>query len=89
MARISGYAGRDTEGCELLLLPALLRTALITGDHSAGAQLKALVPRLPDRLAEAAAAVADRALSGGLMIASPLVADVSETEARLRELRDH
>lgn len=82
------HASRDTEGSELLLLPALLRTALITGDHLAGAQLKALVPRLPDRLAGAATAVADRALSGVLMIASPLVviADVSETEARLREL---
>ncbi|WP_328369091.1 hypothetical protein OG800_43010 [Streptomyces sp. NBC_00445] len=84
-----GYVGRDTEGSELLLLPALLRTALITGDHLAGAQLKALVPRLPDRLGEAATAVADRALSGAL-IASPLlvIADDAEREARLRELRD-
>jgi hypothetical protein len=82
------YAVRDTEGSELLLLPALLRTALITGDHSAGAQLKALVPRLPDRIGEAATAVADRALSGALMIASPLGADASESEARLRELRE-
>nr|WP_255346111.1 hypothetical protein [Streptomyces chartreusis] len=84
-----GYAGRDTEGSELLLLPALLRTALITGDHLAGAQLKALVPRLPDRVGEAATAVADRALSGAL-IASPLVviADDAEREARLRELRE-
>ncbi|MGW1403525.1 hypothetical protein ACWCRF_33910 [Streptomyces sp. NPDC002405] len=83
------YAGRDTEGSELLLLPALLRTALITGDHLAGAQLKALVPRLPERLGEAATAVADRALSGALMTASPLViADIAETEARLRELRE-
>ncbi len=80
-----GYAGRDIEGSELLLLPALLRTALITGDHSAGAQLKALVPRLPGRLGEAATAVADRALSGALMIASPLAADSSEGELRLRE----
>ncbi|MFJ9928517.1 hypothetical protein ACIRU5_21120 [Streptomyces misionensis] len=90
LQQYGGYAGRDTEGSELLLLPALLRTALITGDHLAGAQLKALVPRLPDRLGEAATAVADRALSGTLMIASPLVviADVSETEARLRELRE-
>ncbi|MFJ2568561.1 hypothetical protein OIE49_26880 [Streptomyces sp. NBC_01788] len=88
LQRYGGYAGQDTEGSELLLLPALLRTALITGDHAAGAQLKALVPRLPDRLGDAAAAVADRALSGALLIASPLVADVSETEARLRELRD-
>lgn len=84
-----GY-GRDTEGSELLLLPALLRTALITGDHLAGAQLKALVPRLPDQLGGAATAVADRALSGAL-IASPLVviADDAERDARLAELRDH
>ncbi|MFJ3531683.1 MULTISPECIES: hypothetical protein [unclassified Streptomyces] len=88
LQQYGGHEGRDAEGSELLLLPALLRTALITGDHLAGAQLKVLVPRLPDRLAEAAAAVADRALSGVLMIASPLVviADVSETESRLREL---
>ncbi|MCX5441263.1 hypothetical protein [Streptomyces sp. NBC_00063] len=84
----SGYAGPDTEGNELLLLPALLRIALITGDHSAGAQLKVLVPRLPDRLGETATAVADRALSGALMIASPLVGDASESEFRLRELRE-
>ncbi|MFF7091012.1 hypothetical protein ACFY9A_01265 [Streptomyces rubradiris] len=88
LQKYGGYAGQDSEGSELLLLPALLRTALITGDHAAGAQLKALVPRLPDRLGEAAAAVADRALSGALLSASPLVADISETEARLRELRE-
>jgi hypothetical protein len=88
LQQYGGYAGHHTEGSELLVLPALLRTALITGDHSAGAQLKALAPRLPDRLAEAATTVADRALSGALLIASPLVADVSETEVRLRELRE-
>ncbi|WP_217142387.1 hypothetical protein [Streptomyces sp. AC627_RSS907] len=90
LQQYGGYGGQDTEGSELLLLPALLRTALTTGDHMAGAQLKALVPRLPDRLGEVATAVADRALSGTLMIASPLVviADVSETETRLRELRE-
>ncbi|PAZ14818.1 hypothetical protein CLM62_17905 [Streptomyces sp. SA15] len=90
LQQYSGHAGRDAEGSELLLLPALLRTALITGDHLAGAQLKALVPRLPDRLGEVATAVADRALSGALMIASPLVviADTFGTEARLRELRE-
>ncbi|CAM5674022.1 hypothetical protein SHIRM173S_12235 [Streptomyces hirsutus] len=86
----SSAVGRDFEGNELVLLPALLRTALVTGDHVAGAQLKAMVPRLPNALGEVTAAVADRALSGALMIASPLVviADVSETEARLRELRE-
>ncbi|MFE4657074.1 hypothetical protein ACFRFJ_10335 [Streptomyces hydrogenans] len=90
LRQYGGYVGRDAEGSELLLLPALLRTALITGDHLAGAQLKALVPRLPERLAEAATAVADRALSGALMMASPLVvsADISGAEARLRELLD-
>ncbi|MGV9619418.1 hypothetical protein [Streptomyces tendae] len=88
LQQYGGYAGREAEGSELLLLPALLRTALITGDHLAGAQLKALVPRLPERLGEVAAAVADRALSGALMAASPLVADVSSAQARLRELAD-
>ncbi|MFD9420746.1 hypothetical protein ACFWC9_39660 [Streptomyces goshikiensis] len=88
LQQYGGYAGRDAEGSELVLLPALLRTALITGDHLAGAQLKALVPRLPERLAEVATAVADRALSGALMTASPLAvsADVSGAEARLSEL---
>ncbi|MEV4879634.1 hypothetical protein [Streptomyces cyaneofuscatus] len=90
LQRYGGYEGRDAEGNELLLLPALLRAALITGNHLAGAQLKVLAPRLPERLAEAATAIADRALSGALMSASPLVvsADVSESEARLRELRE-
>ncbi|MFJ6722363.1 hypothetical protein [Streptomyces sp. NPDC091259] len=88
LQQYGGYAGPDVDGSELVLLPALLRTALITGDHLAGAQLKALAPRLPERLAEAATAVADRALSGALMTASPLAvsADVSGAEARLREL---
>lgn len=67
----SGHVGRDTEGCELVLLPALLRVALVTGDHLAGAQLKAMAPRLPEALGEVATTVADRALSGALMIASP------------------
>jgi hypothetical protein len=90
LQRQSAFTGRDTEGSELVLLPALLRTALVTGDHLAGAQLKALVHRLPGASAEVAAAVADRALSGALMLASPLVviADFSEAEARLEELRD-
>lgn len=88
LQQYGGYTAREAEGSELLLLPALLRTALITGDHLAGAQLKALVPRLPERLGEVATAVADRALSGALMVASPLAADVSTAQARLRELAD-
>ncbi|MGW8326426.1 hypothetical protein ACWGLE_00810 [Streptomyces sp. NPDC055897] len=88
LQQYSGQAGRDAEGSELFLLPALLRTALITGDHLAGAQLRALAPRLPERLAEAATIVADRTLSGALMMASPLAvgADVSGAETRLLEL---
>ncbi|MEU3903845.1 hypothetical protein AB0F20_08490 [Streptomyces goshikiensis] len=88
LQQYGGHAGRDAEGSELVLLPALLRMALITGDHMAGAQLKALAPRLPERLGEAATAVADRALSGALLTASPLAvsADISGAEARLREL---
>ncbi|PWG12322.1 hypothetical protein DF268_17150 [Streptomyces sp. V2] len=83
------FAGHDVDGNELVLLPALLRVALVTGDYTAGAQLKALVPRLPDALGAVATAVADRALSGALMIASPLnvIADASETESRMRDLR--
>ncbi|MER5840359.1 hypothetical protein ABT099_08565 [Streptomyces prasinus] len=88
LQQYGGYTGREAESSELLLLPALLRTALITGDHLAGAQLKALVPRLPERLGEVATAVADRALSGALMVASPLAADISTAQARLRELTD-
>ncbi|MFI7319097.1 hypothetical protein [Streptomyces venezuelae] len=89
LQQYGGCADQDNEGSELLLLlPALLRIALITGDHSAGAQLKTLAPRLPDRLAETATSVADRALSGALLIASPLVADATGTEVRLRELRE-
>ncbi|MFI6346129.1 hypothetical protein [Streptomyces sp. NPDC050560] len=86
----SSYAGPDAEGSELLLFPALLRAALVTGDHLAGAQLKALAQRLPVALAEVATAVGDRALSGALMLSSPLAvfADASETEERLRELRE-
>ncbi|AXG76631.1 hypothetical protein [Streptomyces paludis] len=90
LQRQGGFVGRDSEAGELVLFPALLRAALVTGDHVAGAQLKDMVNRLPGALGEVATAVADRALSGALMIAPPLVviADVSETEARLRDLRE-
>ncbi|WP_078870909.1 hypothetical protein [Streptomyces caatingaensis] len=97
-ARIVGEAllqwgaldARDAEGTELLLLPALVRAALVTGEHVTGAQLKALAPRLPESLAGVAIAVADRALSNALSLAPPLavIADVSESEARLREITE-
>ncbi|WP_326815388.1 hypothetical protein [Streptomyces sp. NBC_01763] len=81
---------RDVEGAELILLPALLRAALITGEHAAGAQLKALAPRLPEGLAPVAIAVADRALNSALLIASPMTvrADASESEAGLRDITE-
>ncbi|MEO3765384.1 hypothetical protein [Streptomyces sp. B5E4] len=86
----SGSADHDPEGTDLLLVPALLRVALITGDHMAGAQLKTLAPRLPHVLGEVTTQVADRALSGALMVASPLavIADASGTEARLRQIHE-
>ncbi|MFF7701891.1 hypothetical protein [Streptomyces lydicus] len=78
-------AGTESDGVPLLLLPVLVRTALVTGEPVVGAQLKALVPRLPGALAEVASAVADPALKGALLIAPPrsVVADVSEAESRL------
>ncbi|MER5661783.1 hypothetical protein [Streptomyces mirabilis] len=83
-------AARDTEGTELLLLPALIRAALVTGEHVTGAQLQALAPRLPEGLAAIATAVAERALSGALLIAPPMavIADVSEAETTLREITE-
>ncbi|WP_459010541.1 AAA family ATPase [Streptomyces aculeolatus] len=86
----SGLTDHDPEGTDLLLVPALLRVALITGDHMAGAQLKTLAPRLPHVLGEVTTQVADRALSGALMLASPLtvIADASGTDARLREIHE-
>ncbi|WP_407565993.1 hypothetical protein [Streptomyces sp. 184] len=84
----SDPADHDPEGTDLLLVPALLRVALITGDHMAGAQLKTLAPRLPHMLGEVTTQVADRTLSGALMLASPLavIADASGTEGRLRNI---
>ncbi|MFF0298659.1 hypothetical protein ACFYST_34880 [Kitasatospora sp. NPDC004614] len=76
------------EDTVLLVLPALVRAALATGEYSAGAQLKALASRLPEGLAAVAVAVADPALSGALAITRPLAvtSNVSEAESRLREV---
>ncbi|GAA2115987.1 hypothetical protein [Streptomyces synnematoformans] len=86
----SDSAGHGPEGTDLLLVPALLRVTLITGNYMAGAQLKTLALRLPQVLGEVTTQVADRALSGTLMHASPLavIADVSGAEARLREIHE-
>lgn len=45
-----------------LVVPAVIRTALITGDHTAGALLHTLAPRLEENLGTVAREVADRAL---------------------------
>ncbi|MEU8476659.1 hypothetical protein [Streptomyces hygroscopicus] len=82
--------GSDTDALSLLLLPTLVRAALVTGAPVVGAQLRALAPQLPDALHEVATTVAERALQGALLIAPPhsVVADVSHTESELRAAVD-
>ncbi|WP_121745697.1 hypothetical protein [Streptomyces sp. E2N166] len=80
----------DSDALSLLLLPTLVRAALVTGAPVVGAQLRALSPQLPDALHEVATMVAERALQGALLIAPPhaVVADVSHTEGELRAAVD-
>ncbi|MFF8946709.1 hypothetical protein ACF1A5_31525 [Streptomyces sp. NPDC014864] len=80
----------DTDALSLLLLPTLVRAALVTGAPVVGAQLRALAPQLPDALHEVATTVAERALQGALLVAPPyaVVADVSHTESELRAAVD-
>ena len=80
----------DGDALSLLLLPTLVRAALVTGAPVVGAQLRALSPQLPDALHEVATMVAERALQGALLIAPPhaVVADVSHTEGELRAAVD-
>ncbi|MGW4561631.1 hypothetical protein ACWEN3_04205 [Streptomyces sp. NPDC004561] len=80
----------DTDALSLLLLPSLVRAALVTGAPVVGAQLRALAPQLPDALHEVATTVAERTLQGALLIAPPhaVAADVSYTEGELRAAVD-
>ncbi|MGW2799533.1 hypothetical protein [Streptomyces sp. NPDC001269] len=80
----------DTDGLSLLLLPSLIRAALVTGAPVVGAHLRALAPQLPDALHEVATTVAERTLQGALLIAPPhaVAADVSYTETELRAAVD-
>ncbi|GLX50353.1 hypothetical protein Shyhy01_33030 [Streptomyces hygroscopicus subsp. hygroscopicus] len=80
----------DSDALSLLLLPTLVRAALVTGAPVVGAQLRAISPQLPDALHEVATMVAERALQGALLIAPPhaVVADVSHTEGELRAAVD-
>ncbi|MBT2902521.1 hypothetical protein [Streptomyces sp. McG8] len=74
-------------GLELLLLPVLVRTALVTGAPVVGAQLRALSQHLPDTLQQVAAEVAERTLNSALLLAplQSVVADASQTESRLQD----
>ncbi|MFI6698064.1 hypothetical protein ACIBJC_03670 [Streptomyces sp. NPDC050509] len=88
--RWDDLATHPSDGTELLLLPALVRAALVTGEAVTGAQLKTLAPRLPEGLSGIAMAVADRALNTALLTAPPMavIADASESEAGLREIAE-
>ncbi|MBB5940318.1 ATP-binding protein [Streptomyces zagrosensis] len=72
-----------------LVVPAVIRAALITGEHTAGALLHTLAPRLEENFGTFAREVADRALSGALLHCPPLtvVEDVAATERELERAR--
>jgi len=68
-----------------LAVPALIRVALVTGEHSAGALLTTLKDRLEPNLVVIAEQIGRRALLG-LLIGNPLrtvLADVSELSAQI------
>ncbi|MFE0422424.1 hypothetical protein, partial [Streptomyces sp. NPDC058953] len=71
----------------LLILPALVTAAVVTGEPVVGAQLKTLAQRLSGAPAELAADLAESALTGALLVAplDAVGADVSEMDHRLRD----
>ncbi|MGC0373522.1 hypothetical protein [Streptomyces sp. SAI-229] len=75
-------------GLELLLLPVLVRAALVTGAPVVGAQLRALAQHLPGSLHQVATDVAERTLNSALLLAPlhTVVADASQAENRLQEM---
>jgi hypothetical protein len=73
------------EAALLLIAPALIRVALVTGEHAAGAMLTTLSARLERNLATIAEQVGRRALQG-ILIGNPLrtvLADVGELTAQV------
>ncbi|WP_406066210.1 hypothetical protein OG462_41685 [Streptomyces sp. NBC_01077] len=82
--------GAAAGGLELLLLPVLVKAALVTGSPVVGAQLKALSQHLPDNLQKVATEVAERTLNSALILAPlhTIVADASQTEIRLQNAID-
>ena len=80
--------GADTIALRLAA-PALIRVALITGEHSAGALLTTLKDRLEPNLATIAEQIGRRALLG-LLIGNPLrtvLADVSELTTQIEQAK--
>jgi hypothetical protein len=70
----------------LVAVPALIRTALLTGEPTAGALLTAVAPRAEHNLGVIAEQVGRRALQG-VLVGNPLrsvLADVTELETRRR-----
>ncbi|MEU3599085.1 hypothetical protein ABZ714_10190 [Streptomyces sp. NPDC006798] len=82
-----GPDSSEADVSPLLVLPALVNAAVVTGEPVVGAQLKALAQRLSGALAEVAAELAEPALTGALLIAplDAVGADVSGQEQRLEE----
>ncbi len=80
----------DDNPSTLLVVPALIRAALVTGEPTTGALLTELANRLEPNLAEVAEQVGRRALHGVLVGSGALLAlaDVAEGERRLSELAD-
>ncbi|MGH3402320.1 MAG: hypothetical protein ACRDRJ_07375 [Streptosporangiaceae bacterium] len=72
----------------LLVIPALLRTALVTGDPATGALLTELAVRAEPNIAEIAEQVGRRALHGILLEthAPSVLADVTEAERGMRAI---
>src|SRR5262249_6044622 len=72
----------------LLAVPALLRTALVTGEPTAGALLTELSARVEPNLAAVAEQVGRRALRGVLLDTQPLsvLADVTEVERGMQAI---
>lgn len=79
--------GAVAGGLELLLLPVLVKAALVTGAPVVGAQLRALSQHLPDSLQKVATETAERTLNSALILAPlhTVVADASQTESRLQD----
>lgn len=72
-----------------LIVPAAIRTALVTGEHTAGALLNALALRLENSLGTTCSEIAHRTLSGALLECPPLVVveDVATAEQDLEGAR--